>query len=191
MQKKSLARIVVFIGLFIALDVLLTRPVRMLGTPVTFGFMAMSVAGSMLGPVLAGVAAMLSDVVGFFTFPQGQTYFVGFALTGVARAVVYGLFYYKKTRVYAPVPDAQGMIAQKAKTDANLKTLAKAAICSFIIYILNIFSIPLWYTFIIPGTYWGFFFANIPSYSIALAVQTVMLSLTFRYLDGFIGKNEI
>ncbi|MFZ5974940.1 MAG: hypothetical protein ACOYU3_05970 [Bacillota bacterium] len=191
MPKKSLAKIVVFIGVFIALDVLLTRPFRMIGSTVTFGFMAMSVAGGVLGPVLAGVTAMLSDIVGFFAFPQGLTYFVGFALTGVARAVVYGLFYYKKTRVFAPAPDAQGNITQKAKTDAALKTLAKAALCSFIIYILNIFTIPFWYTMILPGTYWGFFAANILSYTIAFFVQTVMLCLIFRYLDGFIRNNEI
>lgn len=191
MPKKSLAKIVVFIGVFIALDVLLTRPFRMIGSTVTFGFMAMSVAGGVLGPVLAGVTAMLSDIVGFFAFPQGLTYFVGFALTGVARAVVYGLFYYKKTRAFAPAPDAQGNITQKAKTAAALKTLAKAALCSFIIYILNIFTIPFWYTMIVPGTYWGFFAANILSYTIAFFVQTVMLCLIFRYLDGFIRNNEI
>ena len=191
MKKLSYAKVVVYIGVFIALDIILTRPMCMLGTPVTFGFLAMATAGSMLGPVLAGIAAMLSDLVGFIMFPQGMTYFVGFALTGVARAVIYGLFFYQKTRVFAPAPDAGGAIMQRAKRDAMLKTLLKIVVCSFIIYILNITTMPLWYTVILPGTYWGFFGANVLSYTIAFAVQTVLLFLLFRYLDGFIAKNEI
>lgn len=191
MQKKSVAKVIVFIGLFIALDILLTRPFRVLGSQVTFGFMSMAVAGSVLGPLLAGAAAMLSDLVGFFAFPTGQAYFIGFALTGVARAVIYGLFYYKRTRLFLPVPDAGGAITEKAKRHAMLKTVLKAALCSLVIYILNIFTIPYWYTMIMPGTYWGLFAMNLPSYSIAFPIQIVVLSLVFRYLDGFIRKNEI
>ncbi len=46
------------------------------------------VAAGISGPVLAGVTAMLSDLAGFVLFPQGMTYFVGFALTGAARAAL-------------------------------------------------------------------------------------------------------
>ncbi len=191
MKKISYTKIIVYIGVFIALDILLSRPFRMMGTPITFGFLAMSLAASMLGPVLAGVTAMLSDLAGFVLFPQGMTYFVGFALTGAARAALYGLFFYKKTRVFAPEPDATGAITLKAKRAAALKTLSKTALCSFIIYILNSTTIPMWYTVILPGTYWGFFGANIVPYTIAFAIQTVLLFLLFKYMDGFIAKNEV
>jgi len=182
MKKISYAKVIAYMGVLIALDIILTRPMRMIGTPVTFGFLAMATAGSVLGPVLAGIAAMLSDLIGFIMFPQGVTYFVGFALTGVARAVIYGLFFYQKTRVFAPVPDAAGAITMQAKRNAMLKTLMKVIICSFAIYILNITTIPMWYTVILPGTYWGFFGANIVSYTIAFAVQTVLLFLLFKYI---------
>jgi ECF transporter S component (folate family) len=191
MPRKSLVRAIVFIGVFIALEILLTRPFRMMGSVVTFGFVSMALAGSILGPLGAGVAAMLSDLVGFFAFPQGQAYFIGFALTGVARAVLYGLFYYKKPRAFLPKFDSDGQITPRARRRAALKTLIKAAACSLTIFLLNAFTIPYWYTIIAAGTYWTWFGTLVWQYAIGCGVQTVTLFLLFGLMDGFIRKYEI
>ncbi len=186
MKKKLLTKVVVFIGMFVALDIILTRPFRMMGSFVTFGFVSMVLAGSMMGPFLAGLAALLSDFVGFFAFPQGQPYFVGFAITGILRAVIYGLFYYKKVRVFKP----SAVSDDRERRNANIKTWVKAGTVSFLIFLVNVFTIPLWYTMIIPGTYFGFMVAYAWQYAIAFVAQTVTLYMVFIYLDGFINKNE-
>jgi len=191
MPRKSLVRAIVFIGVFIALDILLTRPIRIMGPVVTFSFVSMSMAGSILGPLGAGIAAMLSDLVGFFAFPQGQAYFIGFGLTGVARAVLYGLFYYKKPRAFLPKFDSEGKITTGARRIAALKTIFKAACCSFAIFLLNAFSIPFWYMVMGWSTYWAKFIELIWQYAVLFGVQIVVLPLLFSLMDGFIRKYEI
>ncbi len=87
----------VVVSLLIAMDVILTRFFAF-QTPlvrISFNFIALAVAGALFGPVTAGVAAVLSDVIGMTLFPYG-TFFPGFTLSAFLRGVTYGFFFYKK-----------------------------------------------------------------------------------------------
>lgn len=92
-------RVLVFMALFIAMDVILTRFLSV-QTPIIrigFGFIPIALAGMMFGPVVGGVTAALGDIVGMLVFPQGA-YFPGFTFTQFLAGATFGLLLYKKPK---------------------------------------------------------------------------------------------
>lgn len=62
---------IVYMGLLIALKVILTRFLS-IQTPIVrigFGFLPIAVAGIMFGPIFAGIAA-IADILGMIIFPK-------------------------------------------------------------------------------------------------------------------------
>jgi ECF transporter S component (folate family) len=91
-QKKF-----VFIGLFIAIDILLTY-VFSIQTPIiriSFGFIPVALSAMLFGPVLGGITGALSDILGMLIFPKGA-YFPGFTVSAFLSGFIYGIFLYKK-----------------------------------------------------------------------------------------------
>lgn len=90
-------KVIVFMGLFIALEVILTRFLS-IKTPIVrigFGFLPIALSAIMFGPIVGGVTGALSDLVGMAIFPSG-TFFPGFTLSAFLGGAIYGLFLYKK-----------------------------------------------------------------------------------------------
>lgn len=90
-------RVIVFMGLFIALEVVLTRFIA-IQTPIVrigFGFIPIALSAIMFGPVVGGVTGALADIIGMALFPKGA-YFPGFTLSAFLGGAIYGLFLYKK-----------------------------------------------------------------------------------------------
>jgi len=91
-MKKN--KLIVLSGLFIALNIVLTRlvaPINLQFIRVTFGFIADAFAGIILGPVLGGATAAISDIIGYFIFTSNGPFFPGFTLSAFAGAFIYGL----------------------------------------------------------------------------------------------------
>lgn len=91
---------VVFISLFIAIEVILTRFLS-IQTPIVrigFTFLPIALSAIMFGPLFAGIAAGLADIIGMMLFPSGAAYFPGFTISAVLTGVIYGLFLYKKPK---------------------------------------------------------------------------------------------
>ena len=92
-------RTFVFMGLLISMEIVLTRffsvqtPILRIG----FGFIPIVLSSIMFGPVLGGVTAAFSDILGMMLFPQG-VYFPGFTLSAFLSGLIYGLLLYKKTK---------------------------------------------------------------------------------------------
>ena len=91
-------RTFVLMGLLISMEIILTRffsvqtPILRIG----FGFIPVVLASIMFGPVLGGITAAFSDILGMMLFPQG-VYFPGFTLSAFLAGLIYGLLLYKKT----------------------------------------------------------------------------------------------
>ena len=52
--------------------------------------------GAMIfGPVMAALAACVSDLLGFLLFPQGGTYFLPYMFVEVAGSVLFAMFFYR------------------------------------------------------------------------------------------------
>lgn len=92
-------RILVFISLFISIEVILTRFLAF-ETPIIrvgFGFLPIALSSIMFGPILGGITAVISDVIGMMIAPKGM-YFPGFTISAFLTGAIYGLFLYKRKR---------------------------------------------------------------------------------------------
>lgn len=93
-------RITIFMGLFIALQIVLTRffsiqtPIIRIG----FAFLPLAISAMMFGPLMGGAAAALADVIGMMLFPTGGAYFPGFTLTAFFSGAIYGIILFKKPK---------------------------------------------------------------------------------------------
>lgn len=88
---------IVVAGLLIAAGVVLTDYLS-IRTPVVrigFAFVAMSMAGILLGPVYAGAVGAVIDILGYFLMPQGA-YFPGFTVSNILHGAIYGAFLYRR-----------------------------------------------------------------------------------------------
>lgn len=95
MKTKSF----VFMGLLIALDIILARFLS-ISTPflkIGFGFLPAALSGMLFGPLWGGVTLALADIMGFMIFPQGS-YFPGFTFTAFVSGTIYGLYLYKRPK---------------------------------------------------------------------------------------------
>lgn len=89
----------VFLGLLIALEIILTRFLS-IQTPflrIGFGFLPIALVGIMYGPWVAGGAAVVADLLGMLIFPKGA-FFPGFTASAFIGGAIYGLLLYKKPK---------------------------------------------------------------------------------------------
>ena len=62
---------------------------------ISFGYLALSSAGALLGPAVAPINGALADLIGHFIRPTGP-YFPGFTVTGLVSGLIYGLMLYRR-----------------------------------------------------------------------------------------------
>lgn len=154
-------RIIVFMGLFVAMEVVLTRFVA-IQTPIVrigFGFIPIALAAIMFGPMVGGITATLSDLIGAFLFPKGP-FFPGFTLSALLGGVIYGLFLYRKQVTVVRVGAA--VLTIKLFIDLGLNTLWLN-----ILYKKAIFAI-------LP--------TRLVTSGIMFPIQTLLIFLVWRYV---------
>jgi ECF transporter S component (folate family) len=85
------------IGFLIALEIIFTRFLS-INTPIVrigFGFLPVAIVAVLYGPLWAGVAYAIGDVIGALLFPTGA-FFPGFTLTAFLTGITFGFFLYGK-----------------------------------------------------------------------------------------------
>ena len=96
-MKNINTKEMVYLSLFISLEVILTRflsiqtPIMRIG----FTFIPIVVSAMMFGPFFSGISAGLADIIGMMLFPSGS-YFPGFTFTAFLSGLVYGAILYNK-----------------------------------------------------------------------------------------------
>lgn len=91
-------RSLVFMGLLIAMEIILTHFLS-IQTPIVkigFGFLPAALASIMFGPIWGGIMGAISDILGMAIFPSGGAYFPGFTLSAFLAGLIYGFVLYKK-----------------------------------------------------------------------------------------------
>ena len=90
-------RSVLLMGLFIAFEIILTRffSIEYSILRISFELIPIAISAILFGPITAGVAAAVADVLGMFIFPKGA-YFPGFTLSAFISGYLFGIFLYKK-----------------------------------------------------------------------------------------------
>jgi ECF transporter S component (folate family) len=95
--KKT--KMIVFLGLMIALNVVLSRFLSFSSGWMRIGvsFIPVVVGAMLCGPVLGGMAAAVADVLGFFIVSTGG-YIPGITISAFLSGAIFGLLLYKKDR---------------------------------------------------------------------------------------------
>ena len=96
-MKKVNVRLIVTMGLMVALNVVLARflSINTDTLRIGFGFVPIFVTAVLYGPVAAGIVAVLADIVGATMFPTGP-FFPGFTLTAFCTGLTFGLLLHRK-----------------------------------------------------------------------------------------------
>ena len=90
-------KMLVFAALIIALRVALKTLVKIPLAPnldITPAFLANALGAMVYGPVVGGLAAIISDVLGVLL--RGDTYFLPYVLTEIAGSVIFAMFFYRQ-----------------------------------------------------------------------------------------------
>lgn len=84
-------------GLLVALNLVLSQMTLSLGPTMEIGFAFLPIAllAYLYGPINAGIAASIADVIGFLLRPNGF-FFPGFTLNALVMGGIYGLVLHKK-----------------------------------------------------------------------------------------------
>lgn len=169
-MNQSHVRKTVYMSMFIALEVILTRFLS-IHTPIVrigFTFLPIAISAIMFGPIYSGIAAALADIVGMMLFPTGGSFFPGFTLTAFLTGFIYGFFLYKKTIAF--------------------KQITIAVIVSAIVT-LGLDTVWLW---MITGQgILAILPARIIKCVIMAPIQVTMIQVMWRYVIGRLNLNYI
>lgn len=86
-------RVLVYMALFVALDIVLTRLLALMPSTVvriSLSFVAYAVSGVMFGPWITALTAGIGDIVGMMMFPNNAPYFIGFTISAVLTGFCFG-----------------------------------------------------------------------------------------------------
>ena len=160
-QNSNVTRLII-LGLFIALEIILTRFLS-IHTPIVrigFGFLPIAMLGIMYGPLWAAAAYTIGDLIGIMLFPSGP-FFPGFTLSAALTGLTYGIILYKKPITWKRV------------------LIAAAIVCLGINLILD----TLWLYILMDTAVIGMLPARVIKVSVMLVVQTLTIPLIWnRYL---------
>ncbi len=169
-MNQSHVRKTVYMSMFIALEVILTRFLS-IHTPIVrigFTFLPIAISAIMFGPIYSGIAAALADIVGMMLFPTGGSFFPGFTLTAFLIGYIYGFFLYKKTIAFKQITIAVIV--------STIVTLGLDTVWIWIITGQGILAI-------LP--------ARIIKCIIMAPIQVTMIQVMWRYVIGRLNLNYI
>ena len=125
-----------------------------------FSFLATALSGYLYGPLVAGLSAMVIDVLGFMLRPTGP-FFFGFILNAFLTGFLYGLFFYRR-RV------------------TLWRTLAaEASVMLVVSFLLN----PIWLHMMYGQAWLPLILLRIPKNAVMLPVNTALLYALLRLTE--------
>jgi ECF transporter S component (folate family) len=154
-MKFSVSAITI-IGFLIALEIILTRFLS-INTPIVrigFGFVPVAIVAVLYGPLWAGVAYAIGDVIGAFLFPTGA-FFPGFTLTAFLTGLTFGLFLYGK--------------------QVSWKTVIPASL--IVCIALNLCLDTFWLKILMGEGMWALLPSRLIKCGVMIVVQTVLLPI--------------
>jgi len=161
-MKKTI--VVVFMSMLIAMNVLLTHVVPVIQTDiarVSFGFIPLSLASMLFGPVIGGFVGALSDILGMIISPKGP-YFPGFTLNAFLTGAIYGIFLYRKPK--------------------SLPRIILAVFC--VAFFINIGLNTYWLTILTGKGYFALLPARIIQNAVTAVIQAVLIPVVWRLVGS-------
>lgn len=151
---KTKLETLVHVALLIAIEIVLTffcsiqTPIVRIG----LGFVPIAVCGMLFGPVWAGVAYGIGDILGSFLF-SGMGYFPPLTISYILTGVVFGLCLYKRKEGWLPILCAAGINC----------------------LVISLFITTYWLHLLRGAPYLGVFIPRIVQCSIMLPIQFVVM----------------
>ncbi len=167
-------RNILLLGLFIALEVILTRffSIENAIVRISFEFIPIAISAVLFGPVMAGTGAAVADVLGMLLFPKGA-YFPGFTFSAFLSGIIYGVFLYKK-KITVP--------------RTFMAVLTVIIVCSLV---LN----TIWLIILTQNGAYAILTARLIKSAVFLPVQTVLIYLVWKiigkHLVKYFGENIV
>ncbi|RBP46803.1 folate family ECF transporter S component [Garciella nitratireducens] len=158
----------VFIALLIALEIILTRFIA-IQTPIIrigFGFIPIALSSIFFGPIIGGITAALSDLLGMLIFPKGA-YFPGFTFSAFLSGVIYGRFLYNKSKAWFNIVIA--VFLNSIIVDLGLNTL--------------------WLSIITGNPFMVIITPRIIKEAILIPIRIVLIYITWHSVGEYIQKN--
>ena len=161
-------RDILLLGLFVALEVILTRflSVENLIVRISFQFLPIAISAILFGPVMAGIGAAVADVLGMMIFPKGA-YFPGFTFSSFVSGFLYGVFLYKKKITLLRTFSA---------------ALAVIVVCSLV---LN----TIWLIILTQKGAYAIVAARLVTNAVFLPVQTIMIYYVWKYAGSMFTRS--
>lgn len=149
-------------GLLAALNLVLNQFTVALSTflEIGFSFLAAAMCGFLYGPVVAGLAGIITDTLGYFLRPNGG-YFIGFTLNEFLLGFIYGCWFYKR----------------------KVSLLRTFLACLSVVIVINFFLTPLWLN-IMYGNAFVISSARLIKNIIKLPIDTGLLYLVLKTIEA-------
>jgi len=162
-------RNMVYMGLFVALEIVFTRFLSYQGANVRIGlgFLPVALAAITFGPIYGGLTGALADVIRMALFPMGTAYFPGLTISAFLSGAIYGILLHNKPKSYLRI------------------TITVLIITLFIDLGLNTF----WLTILLKKTFFVLVIDRIISNTIMFPIRIIMIYLSWKYLGDFIESN--
>lgn len=167
MKKTLTIKSMALFALLLALKIILSRitGVSFGIVKLTLGFIATGITGYLFGPWMGGLAGGLTDIMGFFFFPQGH-YFPGYTLTSMITGFIYGILLHNQKPTFLRI---------------LLAVTLEALLCSLL---LN----TLWTSILFGKAFFAILPARIFKNILTIPLQTCILYLIFKYLRKSLNR---
>ena len=166
-REMSKLRTITLIAMLLAVSVVLSFFTIQVSESLRLGlgYLITATMGMLFGPVTAGIAAGVGDIVKYLIKPSGA-FFPGFTITALLGGVLYGMVFYhsRVTLVRAIV----------AKTLTNL--------------LLNILLNTFWLSIMMGKGFWALVPSRVIKNIALLPVEILLLYSVLRIVTGIVGK---
>ena len=166
-MKKTRTKAIVYLGLLIALHIILSRfvSINAWNIKIGFAFVATFIGAYLYGPVGGMIVGGLGDFLGAILFPIGP-YFPGFTLNCALTGLVFGLLLYKN--------------------QSKLRIGIAVAIDQLII---ALWITSYWISFLYGSPYWPVVASRIVQVVIMIIVQYVSIYGIIKIMDRIKAKS--
>jgi ECF transporter S component (folate family) len=156
----------VAIALLMALDIVLTRLLPIVNTPtlrLSLSFVPVALISAAYGPLWAGAACAMDDLIGATLFPTGA-FFPGFTLTALLTGVTFAVFLHRRAVTW------------------KRALPAAAIVCLF----YNLCLDSCWLYIIMGKGFLARMPTRVAKAAIMLPLETILIPLVWKYVGRFI-----
>lgn len=169
-KNKITTEMLVIMSLMIALQIVLSKilSINISILRIGFGFLPIAILAILYGPLWAGIAYAIGDLIGAFIFPTGP-FFIGFTISSFLSGVILGVVLYKKEVTFMRA------------------FIASAILCLAINQILNTF----WLTFLTGKLFKVLFPMRLLKEMFAIPIMTILIVVMDRTVVKSINRQLI